>query len=47
MNFNTDDLADQLFEDCHDWMMGRPTNTAPFDTVQASAPILIARALAT
>ena len=45
MNLNTDDLEDRLFEDCHDWMKGKPVNTAFFGTVQASARIFIARAL--
>ena len=47
MNIDTDDLEDRLFEACHDWMMGKPVNTALFGTVQASARIFIARALAT
>ena len=44
---NTDDLEQRLFEACHDWMDGKPTNTALFGPVQASARIFLARALAT
>ena len=47
MNIDTDDLEQRLFEDCHNWMMGKPTNTGLFGTVQASARIFLARALAT
>ena len=44
---NTDDLEQRLFEACHKWMDGKPTNTALFGPVQASARIFLARALAT
>ena len=44
---NTDDLEQRLFEACHAWMDGKPTNTALFGPVQASARIFLARALAT
>jgi lysophospholipase L1-like esterase len=47
MDMNTDDLENRLYEDCHDWMKGKPVNTALFGTVQASARIFIARALTT
>jgi hypothetical protein len=47
MKINTDDLENRLFEECHNWMMGKSTNTGLFGTVQASARIFLARALAT
>jgi|GEM_PF-5345368 len=47
MNIDTDDLEQRLFEACHDWMNGKPTNIGLFGPVQASARIFLARALAT
>jgi len=47
MDIDTDDLEDRLFEACHHWTIGKPTNTGLFGPVQASARIFIARALVT
>jgi hypothetical protein len=33
MDIDTDDLEDRLFEACHNWTNGKPTNTALFGPV--------------